>query len=81
MYLEVLLETAALLGASWSTQIWQLYLSQGICFGWGLGLQVPSFFASGSYRLSVEREKQGRKVRITQPFEDLAFLNKGVLCL
>ncbi|KAL5044229.1 hypothetical protein BDW71DRAFT_215784 [Aspergillus fruticulosus] len=38
----VLLEFAALLGASWSSQIWQLYLSQGICFGWGLGLQYSS---------------------------------------
>ncbi|KAL4788929.1 major facilitator superfamily domain-containing protein [Aspergillus venezuelensis] len=38
----VLLEFAALLGASWSSQIWQLYLSQGLCFGWGLGLQYSS---------------------------------------
>lgn len=45
MYLGILFETAALLGASWSTQIWQLYLSQGICFGWGLGLQYVSTIA------------------------------------
>ncbi|KAL4746591.1 major facilitator superfamily domain-containing protein [Aspergillus terricola var. indicus] len=38
----VLLEFAALLGASWSSQIWHLYLSQGVCFGWGLGLQYSS---------------------------------------
>ncbi|KAJ6179920.1 MFS transporter [Penicillium mononematosum] len=37
-----LLETAELLGASWSTEIWQLYLSQGVCFGWGLGMQYLS---------------------------------------
>ncbi|KAE8371280.1 major facilitator superfamily domain-containing protein [Aspergillus bertholletiae] len=42
MALGVLLETAALLGASWSTKVWQLYLSQGVCFGWGLGLQYLS---------------------------------------
>ena len=42
MALGVLLETAAFLGASWSRQIWQLYLSQGVCFGWGLGLQYLS---------------------------------------
>lgn len=40
--LGVLLELAALLGASWSTAIWQLYLSQGVCYGWGLGLQYSS---------------------------------------
>ncbi|GLA31113.1 hypothetical protein AnigIFM63326_009553 [Aspergillus niger] len=42
MALGVLLETAAFLGASWSYEIWQLYLSQGVCFGWGLGLQYLS---------------------------------------
>lgn len=29
--------TGSLVGASFATQVWQLYLSQGICFGWGLG--------------------------------------------
>ncbi|KAH8598983.1 major facilitator superfamily domain-containing protein [Bisporella sp. PMI_857] len=33
----VLLETAGLLGASWSTEIWQLFLSQGLAFGFGMG--------------------------------------------
>ncbi|KOS43857.1 hypothetical protein ACN38_g5230 [Penicillium nordicum] len=42
MAVGVILETAALLGASWSTEIWQLYLSQGVCFGWGLGMQYLS---------------------------------------
>ncbi|KAE8146304.1 major facilitator superfamily domain-containing protein [Aspergillus avenaceus] len=42
MALGILLETAAFLGASWSKQIWQLYLSQGVCLGWGLGLQYLS---------------------------------------
>lgn len=40
--LGVLLEFAALLGASWSNKIWHLYLSQGICYGWGVGLQYSS---------------------------------------
>ncbi|OJJ42390.1 hypothetical protein ASPZODRAFT_76893 [Penicilliopsis zonata CBS 506.65] len=43
--LGIVLETAALLGASWATQTWQLYLSQGVCFGWGLGLQYVSTIA------------------------------------
>ncbi|KAH2801831.1 hypothetical protein KXW38_006158 [Aspergillus fumigatus] len=42
MAIGILLETAAFLGASWSNKIWQLYLSQGVCFGWGLGLQYLS---------------------------------------
>ncbi|OQE44545.1 hypothetical protein PENCOP_c002G01240 [Penicillium coprophilum] len=42
MAFGVILETAALLGASWSTKIWHLYLSQGVCFGWGLGIQYLS---------------------------------------
>lgn len=37
MGVGIVLETAALLGASWSTEIWQLFLSQGVCFGWGMG--------------------------------------------
>lgn len=37
IWLGIVLQTASLLGASWSTSIWQLFLSQGICFGLGLG--------------------------------------------
>ncbi|KAL2802753.1 major facilitator superfamily domain-containing protein [Aspergillus granulosus] len=33
----VLLETASMIGASFTTQSWQLFLSQGICFGFGMG--------------------------------------------
>ncbi|KAL3456540.1 MFS general substrate transporter [Aspergillus heterothallicus] len=35
--LGVLLETASMLGASFTTHSWQLFLSQGICFGFGMG--------------------------------------------
>lgn len=31
------METAGLLGASWTTQIWQLFLAQGLAFGFGMG--------------------------------------------
>jgi MFS family permease len=34
---------ASMFGASYATQIWHLFLTQGICFGWGLGLMyLPS---------------------------------------
>lgn len=45
------LEAAALISASFTTQVWQLYLCQGILFGWGCGFQyiggsgvVPQWF-------------------------------------
>ncbi|RMD39245.1 hypothetical protein DV735_g5884, partial [Chaetothyriales sp. CBS 134920] len=34
--------TAALLGASWASQIWQLFLSQALCFGFGMGMQFSA---------------------------------------
>ncbi|KAG9248375.1 MFS transporter-like protein [Calycina marina] len=33
----IVFETAGLLGASWATRIWQLFLSQGVSFGVGMG--------------------------------------------
>lgn len=33
----IFFETLALIGASFSTKLWHLILSQGICFGWGMG--------------------------------------------
>ncbi|THV50228.1 hypothetical protein BGAL_0159g00130 [Botrytis galanthina] len=38
----IILQSAALLGASWSTEIWQLFLSQGLCFGFGMGMQFSA---------------------------------------
>ena len=33
----VFFQTLSLIGASFAKQTWQLFLSQGICFGWGMG--------------------------------------------
>ena len=37
LLIGVALETWALIGASFTHQIWQLFLSQGLCFGYGMG--------------------------------------------
>ena len=37
LLLGVSLEVLALIGASFTHQVWQLFLSQGICFGFGMG--------------------------------------------
>lgn len=36
LFIGVVLQTAALLGASWANQIWHLFLSQGVLFGMGM---------------------------------------------
>ena len=33
----VFFETLSLIGASFAKKIWHLFLSQGVCFGWGMG--------------------------------------------
>ena len=45
--------TVSLIGASFANQVWQLYLSQGVCFGWGLGFLyvgssniIPQWFST-----------------------------------
>ncbi|KAF2189538.1 MFS general substrate transporter [Zopfia rhizophila CBS 207.26] len=37
LLIGVFFETLSLIGASFATQTWQLFLSQGVCFGWGMG--------------------------------------------
>ena len=37
LLIGVFFETLSLIGASFATQIWHLFLSQGVCFGWGMG--------------------------------------------
>lgn len=38
----IVLQSGALLAASWSTEIWHLFLSQAVCFGFGMGMQFSS---------------------------------------
>ena len=42
LVIGIILQSAALLGASWSTEIWQLFLSQAVCFGFGMGMQFTA---------------------------------------
>lgn len=37
LLIGVFFETVSFIGASFATKIWHLFLSQGICFGWGMG--------------------------------------------
>ncbi|CAA9958550.1 mfs transporter [Pyrenophora teres f. maculata] len=37
LFIGVVLETSSFIGASFASQTWHLFLSQGICFGWGMG--------------------------------------------
>ncbi|KAL3430521.1 major facilitator superfamily domain-containing protein [Aspergillus tetrazonus] len=52
LVIGIILQSAALFGASWSTEIWQLFLSQAICFGFGMGMHfsaivgiIPQWFS------------------------------------
>jgi MFS family permease len=47
------LQTTALICASFATQVWHLFLTQGLCFGWGMGFLyvgsaavVPRWFST-----------------------------------
>ncbi|EPS27826.1 hypothetical protein PDE_02770 [Penicillium oxalicum 114-2] len=42
LMIGITLQTAALFGASWATQIWHLFLSQALCFGFGMGMQFSA---------------------------------------
>jgi MFS family permease len=53
LLIGVFFETISLIGASFADQIWQLFLSQGLCFGWGMGFLfvgsvgiVPQWFTA-----------------------------------
>lgn len=53
LFIGIAFETASLIGASFAKQIWQLFLSQGVCFGIGMGFLfvgsvgiVPQWFTT-----------------------------------
>ena len=53
LLIGVFFETISLIGASFAREIWQLFLSQGVCFGWGMGFLfvgsvgvVPQWFTT-----------------------------------
>ena len=53
LFIGIFFETASLIGASFASKIWQLFLSQGICFGIGMGFLfvgsvgiVPQWFTT-----------------------------------
>jgi len=37
LLIGVALETVSFIGASFASKIWHLFLTQGLCFGWGMG--------------------------------------------
>ncbi|KAJ5344573.1 major facilitator superfamily domain-containing protein [Penicillium brevicompactum] len=42
LVIGITLQTVALLAASWAKETWQLFLSQALCFGFGMGMQFSS---------------------------------------
>ena len=57
LHVGIFLETVGLLGASFSTQKYQIILAQGLCFGWGMGFlftgSVGGKFLPDSCRLKL----------------------------
>jgi MFS family permease len=49
LLIGVALETASFIGASFASQIWHLFLTQGLCFGWGMG-----FLFAGSVGIAAQ---------------------------
>ncbi|KAF2842384.1 MFS general substrate transporter [Patellaria atrata CBS 101060] len=53
LLIGVFFQTISLIGASFTQEIWQLFLTQGVCFGWGMGFLfvgsvgiVPQWFTT-----------------------------------
>ena len=53
LFIGLIIFTASFIGASFATEVWHLFLTQGLCFGWGLGFLyvgsaniVPQWFSN-----------------------------------
>lgn len=56
----VFFETLSLIGSSFATQKWHIFLSQGVCFGWGMGfLFVGSIGITSQWFLKRRSVAQG----------------------
>lgn len=55
LLIGVALETISFLGASFAAQTWHLFLSQGICFGWGMGFQFVGSVGISAQWFSTHR--------------------------
>lgn len=56
----VFFETLSLIGSSFATQKWHIFLSQGVCFGWGMGfLFVGSVGITSQWFLKRRSVAQG----------------------
>lgn len=42
LFIGIILQTCALIGSSFASQIWHLFLAFGLCFGWGMGFFIVS---------------------------------------
>ncbi|TVY86323.1 putative transporter [Lachnellula willkommii] len=42
LFVGIVMQSAGLLGASWASKIWHLFLSQGVAFGFGMGFLFVS---------------------------------------
>ncbi|KAI2996971.1 hypothetical protein CBS147346_9056 [Aspergillus niger] len=55
LLIGVFFQTAGLVAASFSHKIWQLVLSQGLCFGWGMGLMFVASFGIPAQWFTTKR--------------------------
>ena len=55
LLIGIFFETLSFIGASFATKMWHLFLTQGICFGWGIGFLFVGSVAITSQWFSARR--------------------------